>query len=173
MSTRKISLSALLFLVVYVLQEAFVTQLHIVGGGFSLFLIFALLWAALSTPDIGALTGFAAGFLIDLSQSTSGALGQWTFVLILVGIGISYLGLGYENVRMNPFTITLLVTASVVVARVLYVLISLLLGQEVGKFTSILTSLLIGALWSAAIVPILMPLVARAYDFIDDSRHRL
>jgi rod shape-determining protein MreD len=173
MSTRKISLSALLFLVVYVLQEAFVTQFHIAGGGFSLFLIFALLWAALSTPDIGALTGFAAGFLIDLSQSTSGALGQWTFVLILVGFGISYLGLGYENVRMNPFTITLLVTASVVVARVLYVLISLLLGQEVGKFTSILTSLLIGALWSAAIVPILMPLVARAYDFIDDSRHRL
>ena len=173
MSTRKISLSALLFLVVYVLQEAFVTQFHIAGGGFSLFLIFALLWAALSTPDIGALTGFAAGFLIDLSQSTSGALGQWTFVLIVVGFGISYLGLGYENVRMNPFTITLLVTASVVVARVLYVLISLLLGQEVGKFTSILTSLLIGALWSAAIVPILMPLVARAYDFIDDSRHRL
>jgi rod shape-determining protein MreD len=123
MSTRKISLSALLFLVVYVLQEAFVTQFHIAGGGFSLFLIFALLWAALSTPDIGALTGFAAGFLIDLSQSTSGALGQWTFVLILVGFGISYLGLGYENVRMNPFTITLLVTASVVVARVLYVLI--------------------------------------------------
>jgi rod shape-determining protein MreD len=173
MSTRKISLSALLFLVVYILQEAFVTQFHIAGGGFSLFLIFALLWGALSTPDIGALTGFAAGFLIDLSQSTSGALGQWTFVLILVGFGISYLGLGYENVRMNPFTITLLVTASVVVARVLYVLISLLLGQEVGKFTSILTSLLIGALWSAAIVPILMPLVARAYDFIDDSRHRL
>ena len=173
MSTRKISLSALLFLVVYVLQEAFVTQFDIAGGGFSLFLIFALLWAALSTPDIGALTGFAAGFLIDLSQSTSGALGQWTFILILVGFGISYLGLGYENVRMNPFTITLLVTASVVVARVLYVLISLLLGQEVGKFTSILTSLLIGALWSAAIVPILMPLVARSYDFIDDSRHRL
>ena len=173
MSTRKISLSALLFLVVYVLQEAFVTQFHIAGGGFSLFLIFALLWAALSTPDIGALTGFAAGFLIDLSQSTSGALGQWTFVLILVGFGISYLGLGYENVRMNPITITLLVTASVVVVRALYVLLSLLLGQEVGKFTSILTSLLIGALWSAAIVPILMPLVARAYDFIDDSRHRL
>jgi hypothetical protein len=173
MSTRKISLSALLFLVVYVLQEAFVTQFHIAGGGFSIFLIFALLWAALSTPDIGALTGFAAGFLIDLSQSTSGALGQWTFVLILVGFGISYLGLGYENVRMNPFTITLLVTASVVVARALYVLLSLLLGQDVGKFTSILTSLLIGALWSAAIVPILMPPVARVYDFIDDSRHRL
>jgi uncharacterized membrane protein len=72
MSTRKISLSALLFLTVYILQEAFVTQLQISGGGFSLFLIFALLWAALSTPDIGALTGFVAGFLIDLSQSTNG-----------------------------------------------------------------------------------------------------
>ncbi len=173
MSTRKISLSALLFLLVYILQEAFITQLHVAGGGFSLFLIFALLWAALSSPDIGALTGFIAGFLIDLSQSTSGAVGQWTFVLILVGFGISYLGLGYENVRMNPFTITLLVTGSVVVARILYALLSLLLGEEVGSLASILTSLLIGALWSAAIVPILMPLVAKAYDFIDDSRHRL
>ena len=173
MSTRKISLSALLFLLVYILQEAFITQLHVAGGGFSLFLIFALLWAALSSPDIGALTGFITGFLIDLSQSTSGAVGQWTFVLILVGFGISYLGLGYENVRMNPFTITLLVTGSVVVARILYALLSLLLGEEVGSLASILTSLLIGALWSAAIVPILMPLVAKAYDFIDDSRHRL
>lgn len=173
MSTRKISLSALLFLFVYVLQEAFITQLHISGGGFSLFLIFALLWAALSSPDVGALTGFAAGFLIDLSQSTSGAVGQWTFVLILVGFGVSYLGLGYENVRMNPFTITFLVTISVVVARTLYLLLSLLLGEEVGSFTSIATSLLIGALWSAAVVPMSMPLVAKAYDFIDDSRSRL
>ncbi len=173
MSTRKISLSALLFLFVYVLQEAFITQFHIGGGGFSLFLIFALLWAALSSPDVGALTGFAAGFLIDLSQSTSGAVGQWTFVLILVGFGVSYLGLGYENVRMNPFTITFLVTMSVVVARILYLLLSLLLGEEVGNFTSIVTSLLIGALWSAAVVPMSMPLVAKAYDFIDDSRSRL
>jgi len=173
MSTRKISLSALLFLTVYIVQEAFVTQMRISGGGFSLFLIFALLWAALSTPDIGALTGFVAGLLIDLSQSTNGAVGQWTFVLILVGFGISYLGLGYENVRMNPFTITLLVTSSVVVARLLYVLLSLLLGEDVGGFVSIVTSLLIGALWSAAIVPILMPLVAKAYDFIDYSRHRI
>lgn len=173
MSTRKISLSALLFLFVYVLQEAFITQFHIGGGGFSLFLIFALLWAALSSPDVGALTGFAAGFLIDLSQSTSGAVGQWTFVLILVGFGVSYLGLGYENVRMNPFTITFLVTMSVVVARILYLLLSLLLGEEVGNFASIVTSLLIGALWSAAVVPMSMPLVAKAYDFIDDSRSRL
>ncbi len=173
MSTRKISLSALLFLFVYVLQEAFITQFHIGGGGFSLFLIFALLWAALSSPDVGALTGFAAGFLIDLSHSTSGAVGQWTFVMILVGFGVSYLGLGYENVRMNPFTITFLVTMSVVVARILYLLLSLLLGEEVGSFTSIITSLLIGALWSAAVVPMSMPLVAKAYDFIDDSRSRL
>jgi rod shape-determining protein MreD len=70
MSTRKISLTAILFLIIYIVQEAFVTQLQIAGGGFSLFLIFALLWAALSSPNVGALTGFVAGFLIDLSQST-------------------------------------------------------------------------------------------------------
>jgi rod shape-determining protein MreD len=173
MSTRKISLTTLLFILVYILQEAFITQLRIAGGGFSLFLIFALLWAALSSPNMGALTGFTAGFLIDLSQSTAGAFGQWTLVLILVGFGISYFGLGYENVRLNPFTITFLVTVSVVVARVVYLLLSLLLGEDLGTFSSIATSLLIGLLWSAAVVPIAMPVVARAYDFINDTRSRL
>lgn len=173
MSTRKISLTALLFILVYILQEAFITQLRIAGGGFSLFLIFALLWAALSSPNMGALTGFAAGILIDLSQSTAGAFGQWTLVLILVGFGISYFGLGYENVRLNPFTITFLVTVSVIVARVVYLLLSLLLGEDLGTFSSIATSLLIGLLWSAAVVPIAMPVVARAYDFINDTRSRL
>jgi rod shape-determining protein MreD len=106
MSTRKISLSALLFLVVYVIQEAFVTQLHIGGGGFSLFLIFALLWAALSSPDIGALTGFVAGLLIDLSQSTNGAVGQWTFVLILVGF-IPWLGIRKcENESIHNYLVS-------------------------------------------------------------------
>jgi rod shape-determining protein MreD len=173
MSTRKISLTALLFILVYILQEAFITQLRIAGGGFSLFLIFALLWAALSSPNMGALTGFTAGFLIDLSQSTAGAFGQWTLVLIIVGFGISYFGLGYENVRLNPFTITFLVTISVIVARVAYLLLSLLLGEDLGTFSSIATSLLIGLLWSAAVVPIAMPVVARAYDFINDTRSRL
>jgi rod shape-determining protein MreD len=173
MSIRKLSLTALLFLVIYILQEAFITQLHITGGGFSLFLIFALLWAALSSPNMGALTGFAAGFLIDLSQSTAGAFGQWTLVLILIGFGISYFGLGYENVRLNPFTITFLVTVSVVAARILYILLSLMLGEDLGSFSSIATSLIIGLLWSAAIVPIAMPVVARAYNYVNDTRSRL
>jgi len=47
------------------------------------------------------------------------------------------------------------------------------LGESVGSFTSIITSLLIGALWSAAVVPIAMPVVAKAYDFIDESRSRV
>lgn len=173
MSTRKISLTATLFLFIYILQEAFITQLRIAGGGFSLFLIFTLLWAALSSPNIGALTGFAAVLLIDLSQSTAGVFGQWTLVLILIGFGISYFGLGYENVRLNPFTITFLVTISVFIARVVYLLLSLLLGKDLGTFSSIATSLLIGLLWSAAVVPIAMPAVARAYDFINDTRSRL
>lgn len=173
MSTRKISFTAALFIIIYIVQEALVTQLQIAGGGFSLFLIFALLWAALSSPNVGALIGFVAGFLIDLSQSTTGAFGLWTLVLVLIGFGISYLGLGYENVRLNPFTITFLVSISVLAARVLYLLFSLLLGSNVGSFSSIVTSLAIGLLWSAAVVPIVMPVVARAYDFINDTRSRL
>ncbi len=67
MLTRQISLSAPIFLFIFVLQEAVVNQFKLPGGGFSLFVIFALVWAVISTPEIAALTGFGAGILMDMS----------------------------------------------------------------------------------------------------------
>ena len=69
MLTRKFSIAVPIFLIIYVIQEAFVSQIRLPGGGFSILLIFALTWAVLSETEVAAVIGFAAGFLMDLSQT--------------------------------------------------------------------------------------------------------
>jgi len=172
MFARRFLVSFPIFLVVYVIQETIVSQFRIFGSGFSLFLIFALLWSALGTPELGALTGFGAGLLMDLSQSSSGPVGQWTLIMILAGFSISYLGYGDDNFRGNPISLVVIVALAVPITRFVYLILGLMFGGELGSALHIFTSLIASGLWTVAIVPLLMPLVTRIHSglFEDMSR---
>jgi rod shape-determining protein MreD len=155
-----------------VVQEAIVSQFKIFGGGFSLFLVFALLWAALSTPEFGALTGFGAGLLMDLSQTTSSPMGQWTLIMILAGFSIAYLGYGDDNFRGNPISLVVIVALAVPITRFVYLVIGLMLGGELGSLLHVFFSLLTSALWSIAIVPLMMPIVTRIHSALFQEANR-
>ena len=173
MFARRFFISFPIFAVFYILQEAVVSQFRIFGGGFSLFLIFALIWAALGTPEMGALSGFGAGLMMDLSQTTSGPIGQWTLIMILAGFTISYLGYGDDNFRGNPISLVFTVAAGVALTRFIYLILGLLLGTEIGSLWSILVSLISSALWSIAIVPLLLPVVSRIHAALFDVKSRI
>ena len=112
MFTRQLSFSAPIFLAIFLVQEAVISQFRLPGGGFSLLLIFALTWAVLSQPEIAAVIGFASGFLMDLSQSASGPFGQWTLLMLLAGYAISYIGYGDDNVHANTIGIVFFVVTA-------------------------------------------------------------
>ena len=173
MFARRFFISLPIFTLIYVLQESVVTQFKLFGGGFSLFLIFALLWSALGTPEMGALTGFGAGLLMDLSQSASGPMGQWTLIMILAGFTVSYLGYGDDNFRGNPISLVFTVAAAVVVIRIIYLTLGLLLGSDIGSTWSVLVSLFSSAFWSAAIAPLLLPVVTRIHEALFDVKSRI
>jgi len=97
MSIRQISVASTVLLMIYVIQESVVSQLRLPGGGFSILLIFALTWAVLSETEVAAVIGFAAGFLMDLSQTAAGPFGQWTLIMLLAGYAISYIGFGVSQ----------------------------------------------------------------------------
>ena len=78
MLTRQISVAAPIFLLIFIIQEAVISQFRLPGGGFSILMIFALTWAVLSQFEVAAVIGFSAGILLDLSQSASGPFGQWS-----------------------------------------------------------------------------------------------
>jgi rod shape-determining protein MreD len=160
MSIRRYLLSFPIFIFIFILQEAFVTQLRIPFAGFSLLLIVALIWAALSTPEIGALTGFGAGLLMDLSQTTPGPMGQWTLVLILAGFSVAFLGYGDDNIRANPINIVLITTVGVVASQIVFLVFGFMLGQEIGSLGHLLFILAGSAFWTAIVSPFLIKLIS-------------
>ena len=173
MISRRFLLSFPIFVAIYLLQEGFVTQMRLPAGGFSLILIFTLVWASMSTPEIGALTGFGAGLLMDLSETASGPLGHWTLVLILVSFVVSFLSYGDDHVRANPLNIVFLVVAGVVGAQIAFALFGLLLGQELGSVLQVLFICLGTAFWSTIVTPLLLPIISRLHALVFGTVSRI
>lgn len=173
MLSRRFLLSFPIFFTIYLLQEGFVTQMRLPAGGFSLVLIFTLAWAAMSTPEIGALTGFGAGLLMDLSETAPGPLGHWTLILILVSFLISFLSYGDDHVRANPLNIVFLVAVGVIGAQVAYAIFGLLLGQELGSIVQVLFICLGTAFWSAIVTPLLLPIISRLHALVFGTASRI
>jgi rod shape-determining protein MreD len=163
MLARQFSISSLVFVIIFLIQESVITQLRLPGGGFSLLLLIALTWAALSTPTVGALTGFISGFLMDLSQSSSGAMGHWTLLMILACYAVAFLGFGNDNVRGNPITNVFLVSAASVLTLVAYVITGFLLGVSVGSFSRVLITMFSNGVWALLITPLILPVVTRLH----------
>lgn len=173
MLSRRFIFSLPIFLLVYLLQEGFVVQMRLPAGGFSLFLIFSLLWSALSTPEIGALTGFGAGLLMDLSQTSPGPMGHWMLVMIASCYYIAFLGYGNESLRSNPFSLVVLVTTAVVFSQLVFLILGLVLGQEIGSTLQILFVLFGTAFWSAIVTPLLLPVISFLHSMVFGSGSRI
>ena len=173
MLTRQISSAAPIFLLMYIIQEAVISQFRLPGGGFSILLIFALTWAVLSETEVAAVIGFAAGFLMDLSQSAAGPFGQWTFIMLMAGYAISYIGYGDDNVRSNAIGIIFFVVIANLLVEIAYVASGALLGVSSGSIIQVLITLFGMSVWALLVSPILLPIFSRLHGLIFDSRPAL
>jgi len=163
MLVRQFSISTLIFVLIFLIQESLINQLRLPGGGFSLPLLIALAWAAFSTPTVGALTGFISGFFMDLSQSSSGAVGHWTLLMILACYAVAFLGFGNDNARGNPVTNIFLVSAASVLTLFAYVVTGILLGVSVGSFSRVLITIIGNGVWALLVTPLILPVITRLH----------
>lgn len=170
MITRQFSIAIPIFVLIFMVQEAVVDQFRLAGGGFSLLLIFTIIWAILSTQEIAAIGGFTAGLLMDLSPSSSGPIGQWTLLMIAGCYAVSYLGSGNENLSGNPLGLTFFTTSAVFFIEISYVVTGALLGVQTGSFGQILITLVGISIWSLVVTPILLPLFSRIHAFAFNTR---
>ena len=173
MFTRQISISAPIFILIFIIQESVVSQFRLPGGGFSLLMIFALTWAVLSEFEVAAVIGFAAGVLMDLSQSSSGPFGQWTLIMLLAGYAISYIGYGDDNVHANAIGIVFFVVVANLLVEIAYVASGALLGVYSGSIGQIVITLFGMSVWALLVSPIVLPIFTRLHALIFDSRSAL
>lgn len=170
MQTRKILFSIPIFIATYIFQEAVVSQFRLPGGGFSVFMIFTLVWASISSPEIAALSGFFAGFLMDISQGSSGPVGQWTLILILISYGISYFGYGKDNIYASPLGVVFFVVIANLAAEFIFIVTGVLLGNALPSLNEIALTLLGNTLWTLAMTPIFLPLFSRLHNLVFETR---
>ena len=170
MYTRRGSYTAVIFIVVYLIEFIVVDQIHLPLGGFSVFLIFILSWSALSSPEIGAIGGFFGGLLMDLSPSSNGPVGQWALILVAVGFGIAFLRYGDDSLRGSPLSLVVFVAAAVVIAIFFYALFNSLLGLEVGNLRQLIRTIIGNGLWTLAIAPFVLPVASRLHRSIFETR---
>ncbi len=173
MLTRRFLFSGSIYFVFFGIQIMAIDQLHFPLGGFSLFLIFALCWAALSAPEIGAVAGFAAGVLMDLDPSSSGPFGQWMLVLSIVGYLIAFLRYGDDSLRNSPLSLIILVAFGVILSIAAYVLLSMLLGDNLGNAAQLARTILGNGLWTLAVAPFILPVVSRLHRSVFETRELL
>jgi rod shape-determining protein MreD len=173
MSLRSFFLSLPVFLTVFLLQEAFVTQMRLPAGSINLVLVVALIWAALSTPEIGALTGFGAGLMMDVSQTAPGPMGHWTLVLIIACYVIAFLGYGDDNIRGNPINIVFLTTIGAVGAQTVFLILGIMLGQEIGSLKQVVLVLAGSAFWTAIISPLILKVISYFHSLIFGQRSHI
>jgi len=173
MLTRQLSIATPIFLMIYVIQESVVSQFRLPGRGFSILMIFALTWAVLSETEVAAVIGFAAGLLMDLSQSASGPFGHWTLLMLLAGYVISYIGYGDDNVQANATGIIFFVVIAILLVEITYVASGALLGVSAGSFVQVLITLFGMSIWALLVSPILLPIFTRLHALVFDSRSTL
>ena len=173
MLTRQISIATPIFLMIFVIQESVISQFRLPGGGFSVLMIFALTWAVLSETEVAAVIGFAAGLLMDLSQSASGPFGHWTLLMLLAGYVISYIGYGDDNVQANATGIIFFVVIAILLVEITYVASGALLGVSAGSFVQVLITLFGMSIWALLVSPILLPIFTRLHALVFDSRSTL
>ena len=163
---REVLLSTITFALLFIAQEAFVNQIYLPLGGFSLILLAALIWSSISEPEIAAVTGFIAGLFMDASPSTDGPYGHWTLVLVVSCFVISYLGYGDDAVNSNPVGLILITSSAVIATLAFYIFVGLIFGIDFGSVTYMLKALIGFGVWSALVAPIVVPFISRAHAVV-------
>ena len=169
MSRRDLILSFFIFGALFIIQEAFINQVHLPFTGFNLILISALTWSALSSPESAAVTGFVSGAYLDLSPATEAPFGLWTLIMVIAAYSVAYFGASAETVKANPVGLIGLISISVVLTELLYLLIGVLFGLAFGSFLQMVRTLIGIGLWSAIVVPIITPVITRMRSILYTS----
>jgi len=83
------------------------------------------------------------------------------------------LGYGDDNIRGNPINIVFLTTIGVVGSQVVFLILGLMLGQEIGSITQVIFVLAGSAFWTAIISPLILKVISYLHSNIFGTHSRI
>ncbi len=154
---HRIRLGLIVFLAV-LCQTVIFPKLRILGATPSLAVVAVLAEGYREGPEAGATFGFLMGLAIDLFLPTPFGLSALTFAIAGYAIGVLQTGM----LRASVFLAPLLGGLGSLLVGLLFVSIVLLIGQDQFLAVRTLQVLLVSSLYSAALAPVLFPLIGWA-----------
>jgi rod shape-determining protein MreD len=125
--------------------------------------------AALSRgADFGAVTGFAAGLLLDLAPPADHVAGRWALALVLVGYVVGRV----RAEARTPTSVVLTVAVASFVGSSVFALTGLVLGEPVGTVPEMLAVIAVAVVWDVLLTPFVLPPVMAVLTRLD-VRHRV
>jgi len=145
-------------LLAFLLQVAVGPSIAILSVRPNFLLIVTIVMALVNGPVEGAVVGFCAGLLFDLIGT--GPFGPAALVMCVVG----YLaGILYERVFAQGWQLPVLVLAATSLFwEVCYLIVLLVLGQQISFFSALFTRAIPTVLYTTLIAVIVFPLLSRA-----------
>ncbi|NBO07159.1 MAG: rod shape-determining protein MreD [Actinobacteria bacterium] len=162
----------LVFLSLFLIQEALINQFDFLIAGFSLYLAFFMAWVIQDQRNSAVVTGFIAGFILDLSPTIEAPFGLWTLVLTALSYLLASNVRAALDAQLSPLVMLSVAVLASSSALILFLLFGAILGQEVGSATYLVRSISGNALWSALLSPLYIPLAIKLYRATLTARQR-
>jgi len=173
MSALRAGISLAFFFLLFGIQESAISLIHFPVAGFSLYLAVAIALIAFEDGNAAIITGFIAGFVLDLSPTSNGPFGQWALILTLVGYIFTSNRESIADLTSSPLTFVLFVTFGVSIALVTYILFGTLLGEHNGSLSRDFYIVLANAFWTLIFTPIFLPALSKLRKLTLTSKERM
>ncbi len=157
MTLPRAGLALLLLSTAVVLETVVLSRLPLPGATPDLVLLVLVGLALVQGPVSGAVTGFAAGLLLDMVPPADGTVGRWALVMCLVGFAA---GRARDTTVGRSTLRPLFLVAGLAVASVAgYALLGLLLGDPRVTWSALGHSLPTAVLYDVLLTPFVVPFV--------------
>ncbi len=160
------------FFALFVIQESAVSLVHFPISGFSLYLALAISLIAFEDHNGAIVTGFLAGFVLDLSPSSNAPFGQWALILTCIAFLFAVNRDSIADVTASPITFVILVATGVTLALISYLCFGALLGEHNGAIEHDAIVLGGNLLWTVIFTPMFLPALRRAHEYSLTARER-
>jgi rod shape-determining protein MreD len=169
---RVLNTSIFLF-VVFLIQETLISRINFPIDGFSLYLATLMVLLALEDRSGSIVFGFIGGLIMDLSISADTPFGQWALILTLVGYLFSLNKESIGDFTQSPLVFVTFISLASAFALVVYLIIGVLLGQNTGALSHLISIVFANSLWTFFLTPLFLPLIIKTRTALLSNRERI
>ena len=169
---RVLNTSIFLF-VVFLIQETLISRINFPIDGFSLYLATLMVLLALEDRSGSIVFGFIGGLIMDLSIAADTPFGQWALVLTAIGYLFSVNKESIGDFTQSPLVFVTFISLASAFALVVYLIIGVLLGQNTGALSHLISIVFANSLWTFFLTPLFLPLIIKTRTALLSNRERI